>query len=99
MLAIYRSKVESNRGRALEEIIDLAITDAQLLEIFKALRAVDTIRNQEAYIWTYCSESLVLTSRTALACLQEKKVIKLVNECIKPDKFDDKVLIEFLRSV
>ena len=90
--------MESTRRKALEEIIDLS-NDSHILETLKALKAAEVIQSQEAYVWDYCSESLVLTSRTALACLQEKKVIKLVNDCIKPDKFDDKVLIEFLRSV
>ena len=66
-----------------------------LLETLKILKASEIIQNQEAYLWDYCSESLVLTSRTTLACLQEKKFFKLLLDYDR----NEKAIEDFLQFV
>lgn len=85
--------------KALDGIIILSINYADFLETFKTLKVAESIRKQEAYMWDFCSQSLVLTSRTALACLQETRLFKLMSSYVGPRRLDDKALVSFIQYV
>lgn len=72
-----RSKVDSTRRQALDNIAQLAIEYDYLRKLFQSLNAEETIAWEGPSIWELCNESLQLSSRTTLGCLQEGKCTSL----------------------
>lgn len=93
--------METTRKQALESIIDFATDrfDVKIFDLLKALNAVQTIEREESFIWKYCDESLVLSSRMALACLQETKIASLAKYCAPMDDLREGELMDFMRYV
>ena len=46
--------------------------------MFVALGATRVLQREEAYVWDYCDASVLLASRTALACIREDSALACV---------------------
>lgn len=90
-----RSGTESTRKQALEVVIDFAWESDYVLDLLKKAKITETLQDQEAYVWDYCSPSLQVTSHMVYASVQDGKVFSLLKR-YKEDP-NDRALMDFIR--
>lgn len=90
-----RSKTESTRKQALEEIIECAWHHDYILDLLQEAHAAEMLKRQETYIWDFCDTSLQISSRMAYASVREGKIFSLVKRYENED--EDDVLLRFIR--
>lgn len=98
LLTVTRSRAETTRKQALDNISGLSVYSPYLLELMKSLNTAAVLEREEPFIWDYCDASLQLSSRMALACAKGEEAYKIFVK-LDQERYEKGEMAQFMRCV